>query len=64
MPGNEVQLLLDSDVPAVYDFLPGSEYYHVGQGLNLLIADLIVVVDASDEERIGKRKIRMLMRKY
>ncbi|MDR3563572.1 MAG: bifunctional oligoribonuclease/PAP phosphatase NrnA [Negativicutes bacterium] len=53
--GKQVQLLLDDDVPALYSFLPGSE--KIGRPENRTItADLLVVVDASDAERIANVK--------
>lgn len=49
--GKTVQLLLDDDISAMYDFLPGvSEIYKPEFAVD---ADLLVVVDASDAERIG-----------
>ncbi|VBB08046.1 Hypothetical protein LUCI_3311 [Lucifera butyrica] len=52
--GKDVTMLLDDDVPKLYQYLPGQEkIVRPRSGLN---ADLLVVLDASDEERIGAVK--------
>ncbi len=48
--GKQVTLLLDDEVPAVYRFLPGSELIRRPDGP--VEADLLVVLDASDADRI------------
>jgi len=48
--GKQVTLLLDDDVPAVYRFLPGAELIRRPNGP--VAADLAVVLDASDADRI------------
>lgn len=50
-----IQLLIDDDVPAVYHFLPGSEMIEQ-PGSQRIKADLLVILDASDLERIGRVK--------
>lgn len=50
-----IKLLIDDDVPAVYDFLPGSEMIEQ-PGSQRIKADLLVILDASDLERIGRVK--------
>lgn len=51
--GKSVQMILDDDVPSLYSFLPGSE--KVAKPTELAInPDLLVVLDASDIERIGE----------
>ena len=49
--GKTVELLLDDDVPAMYDFLPGID--KINKPETTVAADLLVVVDASDAERFG-----------
>ncbi|MBP2654905.1 MAG: phosphoesterase RecJ domain protein [Firmicutes bacterium] len=49
--GKEVEMLLDDDVPQVYDFLPGIVNIR-RPGREVIEADLLVVLDASDAERI------------
>lgn len=53
--GKQVQLLLDSDVPSLYNFLPGSDGIY-RPGNKTIAADLLVVLDASDAERISNVK--------
>jgi phosphoesterase RecJ-like protein len=48
--GKTVWLLLDDEVPAVYRFLPGAELIRRPEGE--VAADLLVVLDASDADRI------------
>jgi phosphoesterase RecJ-like protein len=53
--GKRVQMLLDGDVPEVYYYLPGS--CAITRPLpGIMDCDLLVVVDASDEERLGSVK--------
>jgi phosphoesterase RecJ-like protein len=53
--GKSVKMVLDDEVPALYNFLPG--YETIGKPTAKVIsADLLVVLDASDIERIGKVK--------
>jgi phosphoesterase RecJ-like protein len=49
-----VQMYIDDDIPLVYHFLPGAENIKKPDGK--VQADLLVVLDASDDERIGKVK--------
>lgn len=52
--GKEVTCLVDDTLPAAYHFLPGiSAYKHPVEG-EKLPCDLLVVVDASSEDRMGK----------
>ncbi|MBP2642624.1 MAG: phosphoesterase RecJ domain protein [Firmicutes bacterium] len=48
--GKEVEVLLDDEIPAVYSFLPGVD--KVRRPSEVIEADFLVVVDASDRERI------------
>lgn len=50
--GKKVQLLLDDEPPPVYRFLPGVE--NIAKPTTAVQADLLVVVDASDDMRIGR----------
>lgn len=50
--GKQVQLLLDDNVPTVYDFLPGCDQIR-RPGNKPIVADLLIVLDASDVERIA-----------
>lgn len=53
--GKSVKMILDDEVPALYKFLPGHET--IGKPTTKVIsADLLIVLDASDIERIGKVK--------
>lgn len=53
--GKNVKMILDDDVPALYKFLPG--YQSIFKPASSVIsADLLIVLDASDIERIGKVK--------
>lgn len=53
--GKSVKMILDDEVPALYNFLPG--YGNIAKPTTKVIsADLLVVLDASDIERIGKVK--------
>lgn len=53
--GKSVKMVLDDEVPALYSFLPG--YKAIGKPTTKVIsADLLIVLDASDIERIGKVK--------
>ncbi len=49
--GKQVTLLLDDELPAVYRFLPGAELIRRPAGP--VAADLLVVLDASDADRIA-----------
>jgi len=53
--GKNVQMILDDDIPALYKFLPGYEAINKPTD-NVVHADLLIVLDASDIERIGKVK--------
>ncbi|MPM81954.1 Bifunctional oligoribonuclease and PAP phosphatase NrnA [bioreactor metagenome] len=50
--GKSVQMILDDDVPKLYEFLPGCGKIARVTGLTIN-PDLLVVLDASDIERIG-----------
>lgn len=50
--GKEVQMLIDDDIPALYQFLPGIQ--HIARPVVETACDVLVVLDASDAERIGK----------
>lgn len=50
----EVYMLLDDEVPKSFQFLPGQE--EIGKPEKEIEADLLVIVDASDFERIGHVK--------
>lgn len=51
--GKKVQMLIDDDIPAMYRFMPGVEL--IGKPADAkLVCDALVVLDASDAERIGK----------
>jgi len=50
--GKHVHLLLDDEVPALYRFMPGSDQIR-RPGSGRIDADLLIVVDASDVERIA-----------
>ncbi|MDU2065774.1 MAG: bifunctional oligoribonuclease/PAP phosphatase NrnA [Sporomusaceae bacterium] len=52
--GKKVDMLLDDIVPPYLFFLPGHE--NIFQPVSPVQADLLVVLDASDEERLGKVK--------
>lgn len=50
--GKNVRMVLDDDIPILYKFLPG--YQAIGKPTaKVLSADLLIVLDASDIERIG-----------
>lgn len=51
--GKQVQMLLDDDVPSLYRFLSGHELISKPTEANPAV-DLLVVLDASDFERIGR----------
>ncbi|MEN6567847.1 MAG: bifunctional oligoribonuclease/PAP phosphatase NrnA [Veillonellales bacterium] len=51
--GKNVQMLLDDTLPVLYEFLPGIQKIH-RSAEPPIDADLLVILDASDEERIGK----------
>lgn len=53
--GKNVKMILDDDIPALYKFLPGCQTI-VKPTSRVMSADLLVVLDASDIERIGKVK--------
>lgn len=53
--GKEVTMLLDDDIPALYHFLPGFEDIQ-RPSATTQTADLLIVLDASDVERIGAVK--------
>lgn len=50
--GKDVRMILDDDVPKLYKFLPGSELI-LKPVEGKITADLLVIIDASDLERIG-----------
>lgn len=52
--GKNVQMLLDDDLPSLYDFLPGLNA--IRRPVENVQADLLIVLDASDKERIGRVK--------
>jgi len=51
--GKDVRMVLDDDVPVLYKFLPGHLAIEKPPA-QLIRADLLIVLDASDLERIGK----------
>lgn len=51
--GKNVQMLLDDTLPVLYEFLPGLQKVR-RPAEQLIQADLLVILDASDEERIGQ----------
>ena len=53
--GKKVRMVLDDDVPALLKFLPGHEAI-LKPTTKVMSADLLIVLDASDIERIGKVK--------
>jgi len=53
--GKDVRMVLDDDIPALYKFLPGQEMINK-PAAKVLNADLLIVLDASDVERIGHVK--------
>jgi phosphoesterase RecJ-like protein len=53
--GKNVRMVLDDDVPALYKFLPGHQAIQKPTA-KVISADLLIVLDASDIERIGKVK--------
>lgn len=53
--GKNVRMVLDDDVPALYKFLPGYQSI-LKPTARVVSADLLIVLDASDIERIGKVK--------
>lgn len=55
MMEKDVRMVLDDDVPALYHFLPGYEAISK-PAVEPITADLLIVLDASDIERIGKVK--------
>jgi phosphoesterase RecJ-like protein len=52
--GKEVFFLIDDALPVQYRFLPGIEKIKKPDEFSLITADLLVILDASDFERIGK----------
>jgi len=53
--GKNVRMVLDDDVPDLFKFLPGHQGIEKPTA-QLISADLLIVLDASDVERIGKVK--------
>ena len=53
--GKNVRMVLDDDVPALFNFLPGHQAIQKPT-TKVISADLLIVLDASDIERIGKVK--------
>jgi len=53
--GKNVKMILDDDIPALFNFLPGYQAIQKPT-MKVMSADLLVVLDASDIERIGKVK--------
>lgn len=47
----KIFMLLDDDVPSLYSFLPG--HHWIQKPKDFIQADLLVILDASDRERIG-----------
>jgi phosphoesterase RecJ-like protein len=54
--GKNVQMMIDDDVPEIYKFLPGSQTI-TKPNSHQVSADVLVVLDASDVDRIGKVKL-------
>ena len=52
--GKKVTLLVDDDVPAAFGFLPQIDTFAKPAEGEVLEADLLVVLDASSLDRIGK----------
>ncbi|CUH96136.1 hypothetical protein P22_2224 [Propionispora sp. 2/2-37] len=50
--GKEVQMLIDDNIPVTYHFLPGIE--QIARPVVETTCDVLVVLDASDAERIGR----------
>lgn len=50
----EARMILDDDIPALYSFLPDVQL--IEKPVHSVEADLLVVLDASDIERIGKTR--------
>jgi len=53
--GKNVRMVLDDDVPALFNFLPGHQAIQKPT-TKVISADLLIVLDASDIVRIGKVK--------
>lgn len=53
--GKNVRMMLDDDIPILYKFLPGYQNI-VKPTARLISADLLIVLDASDIDRIGSVK--------
>lgn len=53
--GKNVRMVLDDDIPALYKFLPGHQGI-LKPSAKVIHADLLIVLDASDIDRIGKVK--------
>lgn len=53
--GKTVRMILDDDIPVLYTFLPGYEMIEK-PATTIITADLLIILDASDAERIGKVK--------
>ena len=53
--GKNVKMVLDDDIPTLFNFLPGQQAI-VKPTKKVISADLLIVLDASDIERIGKVK--------
>lgn len=51
--GKEVQVVVDDDISKAYNFLPGIENFRRPQNEESIIADLLVVIDASSLDRAG-----------
>ncbi len=54
--GKNVSMLLDDEIPAMYSFLYGCRDIHKPVPTAVISADLLIVIDASDLERIGNVK--------
>lgn len=52
--GKKVEMLLDDAVPASFSFFPGVDLIKHPQGI--VSADLLIVLDSSDAERLGRVK--------
>jgi len=51
--GKDVKMILDDDISGLYTFLPGYEMIKAPTN-DILSADILIILDASDLERIGK----------
>lgn len=56
--GKKVEMLLDDAVPASFSFFPGVDLIKHPQGV--VSADLLIVLDSSDAERLGRVKDQVM----